>query len=73
MKLIVHRATPDSVLGGEIISNTSGTWKSEDPDIAKVSKDGVVTGIRPGTAKVTFTIDDQTITVGLMGICVDKS
>jgi len=35
---------------------TSGTWESSDTDIAAVGDDGVVAGIAPGTAVITYTV-----------------
>jgi len=36
-------------------TDTTGAWKSSDPAVASVSETGVVTGIGPGKATITFT------------------
>ena len=37
---------------------TTFTWKSKNPKIAKVSEDGVVTPLKPGTAKIVVKADN---------------
>jgi len=43
--------------GGQPIIGRSVTWNSANPTIASASSTGLVTGIAPGTASVTATID----------------
>ncbi|MGD8191129.1 Ig-like domain-containing protein [Brevibacillus ginsengisoli] len=40
-------------------TNQSVTWSSSNPQVAKVSSDGVVTPLAPGTATITVTTVDQ--------------
>lgn len=51
--------TPEGVLDDTV------TWSSEDPTIATVNKKGVVTGIMPGTTRITATANAVNSTGGL--------
>ena len=45
-----------------ITSGEKVTYKSSDPEIAKVSKDGTVTALKPGTVTITVQSGKQTVT-----------
>ena len=45
-----------------ITSGEKITYESSDPEIAKVSKTGVVTGLKPGTATITIRSGKRTVT-----------
>ena len=55
------------------------TWSSSDAKVATVSKDGKVTAMAPGTAKITASVDGKTavctvnVTATLKGISLNKS
>lgn len=55
------------------------TWSSSDTKVATVSKDGKVTAMAPGTAKITASVDGKTavctvnVTATLKGISLNKS
>ncbi len=71
----------DSVCVGYTITlvdtATGGTWSSSDPGVATISAAGVVTGVAPGTAIVSFTITTpcgpanahRTIRVNPVSVC----
>jgi len=45
--------------GGTSVAPSAVTWTTSDTGIAKVSSDGLVTGVGPGTATITATSADQ--------------
>ncbi len=73
----VSVATPEPVLAGEkirlvaevkdgrgqAIAGRPVKWSSSSPAVATVTKDGSVTGISPGMAKVTVEVEGQSATV----------
>ena len=46
-------------------TNQAVTWKSSDTSVATVSKDGIVTAVKPGTAVITVTSDDGAKTASI--------
>ncbi len=79
VKGIKLKSKRENILIGETVSlkatvrpsnaaNKAVTWKSSNPKIVKVDKDGKVTGIKKGTATVTVTTDDG----GYNATCVVK-
>jgi uncharacterized protein YjdB len=49
-------ATTTYVANGVVLGGGTGVWSSSDATVATVSSSGVVTGIAPGTANITFAI-----------------
>ncbi|MDB4951962.1 MAG: Peptidase hyicolysin [Gemmatimonadetes bacterium] len=47
---------------GATQQNVAGTWQSLTPAVASVSTTGLLTGVAPGTVKVTATVRDKTDT-----------
>lgn len=54
-------------------SSANGTWSSSDSTVAKINASGVVTGIRPGKATMTFTSDQDATVQASAGITVTGS
>ncbi|MBR3692444.1 MAG: Ig-like domain-containing protein [Clostridia bacterium] len=50
--------TPKLIFDPAAAANTSGTWQSENPQVASVSQKGVITGNVAGETKITFTSTD---------------
>jgi alpha-amylase len=50
---------------GQKVGGVPVTWKSSDPRIATVSADGVVTGAKKGSAKITASASGKSATVGV--------
>ncbi len=65
-------AGEDVVLKAEVTpkkaKNKAVTWKTDDPSIAKVDKNGKVTGVKTGATKVTATTEDG----GFVATCAVK-
>ncbi len=54
---------PTSICAGRTTNlspTTGGTWVSNNPSVASVTNDGIVTGLSEGTASFTFTVDGGT-------------
>lgn len=45
---------------GATVTDPAVTWSSDNPSAVTVSERGIVTGVGPGTATVTVTVDGQT-------------
>lgn len=65
----LNPASAEMIAGGDTLAlkatvlprqarNQLVSWKSSDPYVARVSSDGVVTAVAPGTANITVTTDD---------------
>ena len=51
--------------GTTTLVTNGGTWASSAPAVATTSASGVVTGISAGTANVTLTVNDLTVTIAV--------
>ena len=51
-----------TVKSEESLENKAITWSSSDETVVKVDKNGLVTGIKEGTATITVTVEKQTAT-----------
>ena len=58
--------------GGAALANRATAWRASDASIATVSPNGLVTGLRAGSAEITATIDavSATVTVSVTAIPV---
>ena len=58
--------------GGAALANQATAWRASDASIATVSPNGLVTGLRAGSAEITATIDavSATVTVSVTAIPV---
>ena len=58
--------------GGTALANRATAWRASDASIATVSPNGLVTGLRAGSAEITATIDavSATVTVSVTAIPV---
>lgn len=45
--------------GGATVSGKTAVWQSNAPQVASVSQAGVVTGVSPGAARITATVDGR--------------
>lgn len=57
--LVGKKASIDYTITPEAIENKNVTWTSSDETVATVSKDGIVTAIKEGTANITVTTEQD--------------
>lgn len=57
----------------EIITDFACLWSSSDESVATVSKDGVVTGVKAGTAMITATANDNNALTASYSVTVNDS
>ncbi|MGC4039212.1 MAG: T9SS type A sorting domain-containing protein, partial [Chitinophagaceae bacterium] len=53
-------------------ATANGVWQSSNLTIAKVDASGVVTGIAPGTATITYTVSGCTVSTANFGVTVSQ-
>jgi len=58
----------------QLLPKTGGTWVSNDTNVARVTNEGLVTGLASGTATFTFTIGaNQSVTTPLVAVSSDRA